>query len=246
MSFKKYDDLTKTQLTQLARLCVQEQGSIKGIKAEASLMANLLETNTNRQRVYGTNGAGLYDMVRNCGWFYRAAYFMDHGTANAKQIEAVADVLINGKRTLPQFVDEHDAFSDIRSISTGSIRNRADYIQDVTVIRNKMGSTYTFHCFPDKGCDPFGYTAAAYDYVKKHGGDVPEPYRVDVNCTLPEIERGDEGDAVSVWQVICGASVDGDFGRKTEDATKAWQRSHGLVDDGIVGARTWSKGLSSI
>lgn len=244
-TFKKYD-LTKTQLTKLTRLCVQEQGSIKGIKAEASQMANLLETNATRQRKWGTDGTGLYNMVRDSGWYYRAAYYMDNGSATAKQIEAVREVLVEGLRTLPQYVDEHDCFSDIKSISTGSVRNRADYIKDVTVIKNKMGSTYTFDSFPDKGSDPFGYTASAYEYVKNHGGDVPEPYRVDVVTTLPEIWRGDEGDAVSIWQVIVGVTVDGDFGAKTETATKAFQRTHGLTEDGIVGAKTWAKGLASI
>lgn len=41
--FKRYN-LTETQLKKIARLCVQEQGSVEGAKAEASLMANLLET----------------------------------------------------------------------------------------------------------------------------------------------------------------------------------------------------------
>ncbi|MDH2389622.1 peptidoglycan-binding domain-containing protein [Streptomyces sp. HNM0663] len=31
------------------------------------------------------------------------------------------------------------------------------------------------------------------------------------------------------------------FGPKTEAATKAWQRDHGLVADGIVGPNTWGK-----
>lgn len=245
MSFKKYN-LTETQLKKLARLCVQEQGSINGVKAEASLMANLLETNATRQKKWGTDGNGLYNMVRESGWFYRAAYYMDNGSAGSKYVEAVRDVLCNGNRTLPQYVDEHDCFSDIKSISTGSIRNRADYIKDQTVIRNKMGSTYTFHCFPDKGSDPFGYTQSAYEYVKNHGGDVPDPYRVPVTTTMPEIQRGDEGDAVSIWQVICGTKVDGDFGKLTEDATKAFQRTHGLFEDGIVGSKSWSKGFETV
>lgn len=33
--------------------------------------------------------------------------------------------------------------------------------------------------------------------------------------------------------------IDGDFGRKTENAVKAYQKDHGLKVDGIVGARTW-------
>ena len=55
---KKYN-LTETQIKKLARLCVQEQGSVAGVKAEASLMANLLETSPSRMAKYGTDGAGL-------------------------------------------------------------------------------------------------------------------------------------------------------------------------------------------
>ena len=247
---KKYK-LTETQLKKLARLCVQEQGSVMGVKAEASLMANLLETSDSRKNKYGTDGAGLVNWVRNGGWFYRAAHFMDNGTAGSKYIEAVRDVLVNGNRTLPQYVDEHDCFSDIKSISTGEIRDRSAYLKDVTVVRNKMGSTWTFFCFPASGSDPFGYTAAAYDYVKKHGGipDDPDPdpsERVEITTSLPEIQRGDEGDAVALWQIVVGTNPDGDFGPATQAATLKFQTEHDLIGDGIVGARSWAEGLRTV
>lgn len=34
--------------------------------------------------------------------------------------------------------------------------------------------------------------------------------------------------------------IDGDFGRKTENAVKAYQEEHGLKVDGIVGVKTWA------
>lgn len=246
--YKTYK-LTDSQLTKIARLCVQEQGNIDGIKAEASLMANLLETSDSRRRKYGDDATALYNYVRNGGWFYRAAHFMDNGSCTEKQKTAVRDVLVLGKRTLPQYVDEHDCLNDIKSISTGSVRDKDDYVKNVTVIRNKMGSTYTFYCFPAPGCDPFGYTEAAYKWVKDHGGDVPpapKDDRVAVSTTLPEISRGDEGDAVAVWQIIVGAKADGDFGPVTEANTVKWQKDRGLTGDGIVGAKSWAEGLTSI
>lgn len=247
MAFKKYS-LTETQLKKITRLCVQEQGNLNGIRAEASLMANQLETSAARQKKYGRDGTALYNWVRNGGWFYRAAYFMDYGSANATQIEAVRNVLVNGKRFFPQYIDEHDCISDIKSISTGSKGNREDYRKDKTIIKNVMGSTYTFYCFPAAGCDPFGYTKEAYNYVKSHGGDTSTAAvtqaRKSVTASLPELCHGDEGDAVMVWQIICGADPDGDFGPVTESKTKAWQKAHGLASDGIVGAATWKKGLN--
>jgi peptidoglycan hydrolase-like protein with peptidoglycan-binding domain len=36
-----------------------------------------------------------------------------------------------------------------------------------------------------------------------------------------------------------GKDVDGKFGKKTKDAVAAYQRKHGLVDDGCVGLNTW-------
>ena len=247
-SGKKYA-LTETQIKKIARLCVQEQGSVDGCKAEASLMANLLETSKSRQNKYGTDAAGLYNWVREGGWFSRAAYYMDNGSAAKKHIDAVRDVLVEGNRTLPQYVDEHDCFSDINSISTGSIKNRADYIPNKTVIKNRYGSTYTFFCFPASGSDPFGYTKEAYEYVMGKGAiaKVPDTRSVEeITVEMPVIKRGDEGDAVSIWQLIVGSKIDGDFGPATQAATVKWQVANGLKGDGIVGGKSWKKGLEQI
>ena len=173
MAFKKYK-LSESQLTQIARLCVQEQGCIAGVRAEASLMANQLETSPHRQKQYGTDGNGLYSWARNGGWYYQAKHYMDDGSASSAQIEAVREVLCEGKRTLPQYVDEHDAISDIEYIKLHgekvSKANLANYRKGETIIKNKMGDSniYTFYCFPAAACDPFGYTQEAYKYVKDH------------------------------------------------------------------------------
>ena len=102
------------------------------------------------------------------------------------------DVLVNGNRTLPLYVDEHDCLSDIKSISTGNVKDRSAYIQGKTVVKNTYGSTWTFWCFPDSNSDPFGYTDAAYKAV--NGGDVEEqtftPYRVRVSITDLRIRTG--------------------------------------------------------
>ena len=146
--------MTRQELEQIARLCVQEQGgSEAGVKGEASLMMNLARK----------HGREVYEYVRNSGWFSRAKYWMENGHATQEQVDLVADVLINGNATLPSYVDEHDAFGDIAWISTGAVRDRSAYIKDVTVIRNRYGATYTFYCFLHEYSDPFGYTSKPAD-----------------------------------------------------------------------------------
>lgn len=239
---KKYK-LTDSQVTKLARLCVQEQGA-SGAAAEASQMANNYEINANKTK-YPT----LYDYVRNGGWYYKAAYYMDHGSASKATIEKVRDVLCNGNRVLPLYIDEHDCISDIAWIKNNgkevNKNNKSNYIPNVTIIHNKMGSTYTFYCFPAPGCDPFGYT-------KGGGGNQPSPepepqtYVTVDGVKLPQISRGSEGLAVSVWQEIVGVEADGDFGYNTDRATKIWQQAVGLTADGVVGKNSWKKGLDEL
>lgn len=57
------------------------------------------------------------------------------------------------------------------------------------------------------------------------------------------IRKGSKGADVSKWQTIIGVSADGDFGPKTEEATKSWQRNRKLVPDGVVGPATWGLAL---
>ena len=54
------------------------------------------------------------------------------------------------------------------------------------------------------------------------------------------LKKGSKGESVKTLQEFLKITVDGDFGPKTETAVKNWQRSHGLLDDGIVGQKTWA------
>lgn len=60
------------------------------------------------------------------------------------------------------------------------------------------------------------------------------------------IKKGSKGNAVKIWQIIVGANPDGKFGSGTESKTIAWQKNHGLTQDGIVGKNTWKAGLESL
>lgn len=78
----------------------------------------------------------------------------------------------------------------------------------------------------------------------------PEPDRDYESVQMPTLGYGDEGgDVASLQGAIqskgydlryCGGT-DGIFGEGTEYAVKAFQREHGLEDDGVVGPLTWGK-----
>lgn len=160
-NFVKYN-LSDSELTSLAALCLQEQGSVEGAAAEASLMANLFELQGGG---YGSGAEGLYNYVKNGGWFANASHFMSNTqnvTSDVK--EAVKMVLVDGKRTLPAYVNEHDCLSDLSSVTNnGQSINSSDksqYKQHTTILKNVYGSTYTFYSFPTSTSDPFGYTSS--------------------------------------------------------------------------------------
>ena len=56
----------------------------------------------------------------------------------------------------------------------------------------------------------------------------------------PTLHLGSTGPAVRELQAkLRGIAVDGQFGRQTQLAVIAFQTSHQLVADGVVGRRTW-------
>ena len=81
-----------------------------------------------------------------------------------------------------------------------------------------------------------------YDLPADDGGDTPAP-----EPSRPTLKRGSKGEAVKELQTLLvnagydigSYGIDGDFGRATESAVKAFQRASGLADDGIVGPATW-------
>ena len=67
-----------------------------------------------------------------------------------------------------------------------------------------------------------------------------------ISVRLPVITIGSRGKAVELWQIIAGVKADGLYGDKTNAATKAIQKVHGLEQTGVVDAKTWKAGLNSI
>jgi putative chitinase len=55
------------------------------------------------------------------------------------------------------------------------------------------------------------------------------------------LKIGSTGEDVKLLQSKLGLNPDGIFGPGTEKKVKEWQRSNGLVDDGIIGQLSWDK-----
>ena len=151
-------NLTDEELRVIALACEQEQGTPAGAAAEASLVANQVEMNGD------TSGSGVALVEHLQGsWFGSATHdaMNSGGNANSEIVEAVRSVLVDGKRTLPGYIDEHDGFGEFVATTNGVdiTSDRSQYVQFETHISNDYGSNYTFYCFPDDNSDPFGYTS---------------------------------------------------------------------------------------
>ena len=172
-TFKKYK-LTDTQLKYLAAICYREQGSKAGAAAEASLIANLFESS--RGEKYGSGGNGLYNYVRNSGWFGKPSQVKKNAPKSYETI--VSKVLEDGIRTLPEYVDEHDCISDIKYIKLNGKKirksNKNNYKKHKTRIKNVYGTRYYFYSFPNKTSDPFGYISK---YKRNTYGDFCYSYK---------------------------------------------------------------------
>ena len=101
----------------------------------------------------------------------------------------------------------------------------------------KRGNAYTDYSKWTHWGIPKGlYTT---DELRNAGIDVSE------EDNMPTLRRGNQGDEVADLQTIlnarygAGLEVDGNFGKATEAAVKAFQKAHGLTADGIVGQKTW-------
>lgn len=132
--------------------------------------------------------------------------------------------------------------TDIAVFTKADAGNIAPYKEPVIL---QYSSNTFYQKYADK-VDTNIFWGTVEDFIQLAKVEKKEVSMVDVNVKMPRLQRGSKGKAVKVWQTIVGADIDGSFGPKTEAATKAFQKAHGLTDDGIVGRMSWPTGLGSL
>lgn len=169
----KYN-LNDTQIRHLSIIVFREEGSNDaGVRACASQMCNYYEKYQKKKF------KSVYECVFGSGWYWTKSkndqWVKEHPSVPQSVINAVRDVICNGNRSLPEYVDEYDCLSDIaliindgvtytRERNKAYIMNRANYHKGKTIIQNVYAESsydrYTFYCFPDGvngSTDAFGY-----------------------------------------------------------------------------------------
>ena len=194
LNFMKYN-FTDEQIKSLTAVCIREQDhNLEAIAAEASLMANIFEIyEKNKEKYEGmTDEEAFYSFIRDGLWFnnsnddYHTSELMDtyisrvliksNGeskieerdcTPSKEEIEVVKNVLVNGKRTLPGYIDEHDdiivnidhiELDGEKYYDVGNTDLWIPYESKFVQKNIKDGGTWTYYCRFENS-DPFGYTS---------------------------------------------------------------------------------------
>ena len=175
--FPKYTDLSDEQKKFIAGVASAEQDSsdISAQRLEISQMANLNEVEYKK----GTTGADLVSTLKG-GWYAQNSLNKaNNGQYSPEALQAVEEVLVQGKRTLPRHVTEHDFYGDITNIdlnpSTSAGKENRRKIKQGDLIKNSMGSQYYFYKFagkdgPEGSGDPFG---SKPQYANQYQNDKP-------------------------------------------------------------------------
>ena len=168
--FPKYSDLTDAQKKFIAGVASAEQDSsdISAQRLEISQMANLNEVEYKRKNT----AASLMSTLKG-GWYAKASLNKANaGQYSPQALKAVDEVLVQGKRTLPRHVTEHDFYGDINNInlnpSTQAGKANRKKLKVGDTITNSMGSKYQFYKFAGKnGADGYGDPFGSKDiYIK--------------------------------------------------------------------------------
>ncbi|MBR3180491.1 hypothetical protein IKF63_00185 [Candidatus Saccharibacteria bacterium] len=172
-----YTDLTEDQLRGLVAVAYAENGNnITTVSTELSFFPNIFEYERKSTPRTANN---LVNYVRTSSWFStRAEYDNRSHTATEEELAAARSILIEGNRTLPPEINEHDGIGDIAYVELDGVQHepkesKDNYVSQKSVIMQNShisgAHKWTFFRWADPNGttvggnssggtgDPFGY-----------------------------------------------------------------------------------------
>lgn len=207
---------------------------------------------------YGQKWVGRY--VADCSGLFTWAFkqlggYMYHGSNTMfKKYSTATGELKNGQRT------DGEKLKPGTAVFTGTKDDHGHvglYIGGGWVIEAK-GTQYgvVLSSIAEKKWTWWGELKGV-DYGTAETGEnatVEPPADGNDKVVLPTLRRGDKGEKVAYLQKLLmdrgyalpKYGADGDYGKETEAAVKAFQRDCGLTQDGVTGPKTWAMLLTTM
>lgn len=199
-------DLTEEQLEEIAAICQRvASDDLSEAAAEASLLANRYELYSGLSE---GSGSDLVSYLESDGyWGEDVASYAASYSASEDVVYVVKDVLMNGYRALPLYVDERDLYSDVQipghltsDEEDGSISfsSPVSLVEDQTDVIGSKNRTYRFYRFIGDDQVVFGYTETAWQAVS--GTDLPAASSME--AVSMETESADSNDGIIIGDSI--------------------------------------------
>ena len=144
LNFTKYS-LSSNDIERVARLCYSLDDSEEGYLCVASVLCN-------RYELTGEDYDSLIDYIESSNYVPNAKDIMDSGTTVPDDVlSAITNVINDGFRTIPGYIDVFNKFEDIVSIEnvdgTNDKNDKSVYRKHATQVLDAYGITYTFYSF---------------------------------------------------------------------------------------------------
>lgn len=161
--------LTDDQIRELARMAYSEfSNGIVGQKMVLSQMANLYEY---KKKINScVSGKTFYEYITrtdSCGWYGTASSAKDTSIKVSTELfNAAKDILVNGNRYLPLYIEEFDWFpNQIKN----PLSNIDSYKRGITAVENTSNAKGTFWCMSKSAYDAnlFYYSSDSYNRCMK-------------------------------------------------------------------------------
>lgn len=176
--FEKYE-LTKEQIEEIATLIYDDKLSNKEISLKLSFIANLYELSEEKKE---DDSSGIYEFIKNHDLLKSSELTENLKSRPEKVIEIVKSVLLEGKRTLPGYIDKLESLANIKSAKNEEDEedksisvNKIDlYEKHTTKLTTVDDIEYTYYLLFGDNKDILGYTDEEkrdeigdyyYDYV---------------------------------------------------------------------------------